>query len=94
MPGGAAVTQQQQAPGAAEQTISSGGTAVAEVELPNRLRRGLQLVVSYVDDSWPLLIRLVTKVLVVGLGSTERSLALPAVVVIPLHRRYTGGVGD
>lgn len=37
-----------------------------------------------------MLIRLVTHVLVVGLGSTERPVALPDVVVTNLHRRYTG----
>ena len=50
----------------------------------------MQLIVSYEDDSLLLLIRLVTQVLVVVLGSTERSLALPDVVVTNLHRRYTG----
>ena len=37
-----------------------------------------------------MLIRLGTHVLVVGLGSTERPVALPDVVVTNLHRRYTG----
>ena len=50
----------------------------------------MQLVVSYEDDSWTCLIRLVTQLLVVGLGSTDRSLALPDVIVTNLHRRYTG----